>query len=78
MSGSADLTIRVQIRRELKKCLANSGNVLPELAGIRQRAVDTASQAADAVSIPGSQCMQCTGRQLAGQPCGTSRQIGSL
>jgi hypothetical protein len=58
----------------LEKLLAYSGDVLPELAGIRQRAVDAASQVADAVSEPepehGRKLTQRSGRQLAGQPCG--------
>ncbi len=50
----------------------NCHNVSPELAGIRQRAVDAAIQVPDAVSVPeterGRQPAQRKGRQLAGQP----------
>src|ERR1017187_8475688 len=74
LSGSATLTIRGSDPFGFEKLLANGGNVLPELAGISQRAVDAASQVADAVSVPetehGRQLTQRTGRQLAGQPCG--------
>ena len=57
-----------------EKLLANSGSVLPELPGIGQCAVDSASQVADAVSLPETehrrQLTQRTGRPLTPQPCG--------
>ena len=60
LSGSAPLTFRGSDPFGLEKLLANGVNVLPELAGIRQRAVDAASQVAYAVSVPETE----HGRQL--------------
>ena len=75
------MTIRGSDPFGLERLLANGGNVLPELAGIRQRAVDAASQVADAVSVletehGRTQLTQRTGRQLAGQPCGSDVSAG--
>jgi hypothetical protein len=89
LSGPAPLTIRGSDPFGFEKLLANGGHVWPELAGIRQRAVDAASPVADAVRVPetehGRQLTPRTGRPLAGQPCGTdplhwltSRQAGSV
>ena len=74
LAGSAALSIRGADPFGFEKLPANGGNVLPELAGIRQRPVDAASQVADAVGVPetkhGRQLTQSTGRRLAEQPCG--------
>ena len=52
-----------------EKLLANTGNILSELAGIRQRTVNAASQVTYAVGVAeteyGRQFTQRTGRQLA-------------
>ena len=74
LSGSVPLTIPGSDPFGFEKLLANGGKVLPELAGISQRAVDAASPVADAASVPdtenGRQFTQRTERQLAEQPCG--------
>jgi hypothetical protein len=60
------LTMRGSELLGFEKPVANGGNVLPKLPGLRQRAVDAASQVADAVSVPktkyGRQLTQRTGR----------------
>jgi hypothetical protein len=52
-----------------EKLLANTGNILSELAGIGQRVVDAASQVTHAVGVAETECgrqfTQRTGRQLA-------------
>ena len=57
-----------------EKLLADERNVLSELAGFGQRAVDAASQVTHTVGVAetefGSQFTQRTGRHLPRQPCG--------
>jgi hypothetical protein len=61
LSGSAPPTIRRSDPFGLKKPLANGANVVPELAGIRQCAVDAAGQVADAICVPETEhCGQLT------------------
>jgi hypothetical protein len=68
-SGTDIMLTRASDLVGFEKLLANTGNILSELAGIGQRAVDAASQVTHAVGVAeteyGRQFTQRKGRQLA-------------